>query len=272
MDTTQEPEQQEPNDEPAPADEWLSARNAVQQNEVQVKIKDVKVKKIPLEYLGDESESKDELLAITVEITNLSPTQKTEYDTWQGGDFVIGRDFATLKDNYGNSYKRISFGIGTDIVGSVKRSESVYPNKSITDTLVFEQPIENTTHLDLELPASNFGGTGMLRIRIPDEMLRSSMPDPVEVERLAAEQKAAEQAAADKAAREAEAARLAEEEKKFRTWTAKASGRRVEAKLISYANGVIILESRQGKRTRVALDKLSEADNAFVKKWRAERN
>ena len=33
--------------------------------------------------------------------------------------------------------------------------------------LVFELPVENTQWLHLELPAKNFGGSGMLRFEIP---------------------------------------------------------------------------------------------------------
>jgi hypothetical protein len=44
---------------------------------------------------------------------------------------------------------------------------SVYPNKPVTDVLVFELPLDTATHLDLELPATNYGGKGMIRFRIP---------------------------------------------------------------------------------------------------------
>ncbi len=54
--------------------------------------------------------------------------------------------------------------------GRVDR-ESIYPGKAITDVLIFELPVENAEHLDLELPAENFGGTGMVRLRIPARMV-----------------------------------------------------------------------------------------------------
>jgi len=38
--------------------------------------------------------------------------------------------------------------------------------------LVFEPPIEKAEYLRLELPASNAGGTGMLRIQIPAKMIQ----------------------------------------------------------------------------------------------------
>jgi len=83
----------------------------------------------------------------------------------------FGRDFATLKDNFENSYKRINFGFSTQPVGGIERVESIYPDKVATDLLVFEIPLDTVEYLRLELPAKNFGGSGMLRIQIPKEMI-----------------------------------------------------------------------------------------------------
>jgi hypothetical protein len=70
--------------------------------------------------------------------------------------------------------------------------------------------------------------------------------------------------------RSAAEARLAEQEAEFRTWTAKGSGKTIEAKRISYAAGTVTLESREGKRSKVPLDKLSDEVQQFVAKWRKE--
>jgi hypothetical protein len=104
-----------------------------------------------------ETSSQDDLLLIEDEITNLSPSKKLDYRGWNGADFVFGRDFASLKDNFDNSYKRINFGFSTQVVGQVK-SESIYPGKSQRDVLVFEKPVPNVEYLNLELPAGNFRG------------------------------------------------------------------------------------------------------------------
>jgi hypothetical protein len=86
-------------------------------------------------------------------------------------DISFDRDYATLEDNFGNTYKRINFGFSSNPVGAVERSESIYPNKSVSDVLVFEMPIDTIEYLRLELPAKNFGGTGMLRLEIPKQMI-----------------------------------------------------------------------------------------------------
>ncbi|MCK4659228.1 MAG: hypothetical protein KAV82_06860 [Phycisphaerae bacterium] len=152
---------------------WASAKQALRQGDVELRITRVLVGKVPLRGGFDDREttSQDELLAIHVEITNRSQSKKVEYQGWLGRDFAFNRDYATLEDNFGNRYKRINFGIGTKIVGHVE-SESIYPGKSLGDVIVFELPVDTAEYLNLELPAKNFGGDGMLRLRIPAGMIQ----------------------------------------------------------------------------------------------------
>ena len=157
----------------APAkDTWAPAGSPVRQGDMQIRVASVKTGKVAIRDAmgGENSNSKDALLSITVELTNLSETKKLDYTTWGGGNFAVERDFATLKDNFDNSYKRINFGMDPP-VGRIK-SDSIYPGKSLTDVLVFELPVAKVTDLYLELPAQNFGGTGMIRLQIPASMIQ----------------------------------------------------------------------------------------------------
>jgi len=152
--------------------EWADAREAVQQGDMQLRVVNVKIGKVPLkDSFRDDAESKDELLTITVELKNVNATKKIDYNTWSGKSISFDRDFATLKDNFENSYKRINFGFSTQPAGGIERVESIYPDKVVTDLLVFEIPLDTVEYLRLELPAKNFGGSGMLRIQIPKEMI-----------------------------------------------------------------------------------------------------
>jgi len=157
----------------APEPEWASAKNAVRQGDIELRVMRVLTGKVPLRSgFGDgESSSEDDLLAIHLEIINRSQNKKIEYRSWLGRDIAFSRDYATLQDNFGNTYKRISFGFGTKIVGHTE-SESIYPGKSLGDVLVFELPIDTAEYLRLELPAKNFGGEGMLRLQIPADMIQ----------------------------------------------------------------------------------------------------
>lgn len=255
--------------------EWASAKQPVRQGDVQVRVVRSAKEQTPLNRLGEDTRSKEELLSVYLEVRNLSTSTKLTYKTWQGADFSFDRDYARLTDNFGNSYKRIKFGFGTEIVGQV-RTDSIYPNKSIRDVLVFESPIENTEYLELELPADNFGGEGMLRIRIPREMYAGLSPEGLArqvAERQAArESERAAREAAGQATRKAELQRLASlDEFKFRTWTSRKGGHTTEAKIISYANGVVTIENPDGKKIKVPVEKLSEEDGRYIEEWRSNR-
>jgi hypothetical protein len=104
-------------------------------------------------------------------IENRGDSRKIDYRGWSGQNFDIGRGTASVEDDLGNAYKRINFGFTNAVVGQI-RSESVYPGKSASDVLVFEEPIQKAKFLKLELPASAFGGSGSLRIKIPTEMIQ----------------------------------------------------------------------------------------------------
>jgi hypothetical protein len=155
-----------------PEVEWAAAETPVKQGDVQIQVKGVRVGKVPLkERIGDSSgESKDVLLMIDLEVANLGETKKLDYRSWGGRASSFGTRTA-LTDNFDNKYKVVNFGFSSEVVGSVQ-SESVYPGKSIRDVLVFEEPIGKVEYLNLELPAAQFGGEGMLRIRIPASMIQ----------------------------------------------------------------------------------------------------
>jgi hypothetical protein len=153
--------------------QWASAADPVRQGDIELRVTQVLEGKVPLRTGFDDREtaSQDDLLAINIEMKNLSRSSKIEYSSWQGRDMAFSRDYATLQDNFGNGYKRISFGFGMDIVGQTQ-SDSIYPGKSLADVLVFELPVDTAEYLNLELPAKNFGGEGMLRLRIPANMIQ----------------------------------------------------------------------------------------------------
>jgi hypothetical protein len=50
-------------------------------------------------------------------------------------------------------------------------SASICPGKSVEDVVVFEEPVARAEYLRLELLASTFKGTGMLRFQIPKSMI-----------------------------------------------------------------------------------------------------
>ncbi len=150
---------------------WASADNAIRQGDTEVFVSEVVVGKVRLiGFRGRVTASEDELLAITLKVSNSGENRIIQYNSWRGADFSFARNRATLTDNFGNTYERSQFDAVREVAGHTK-SASLHPGESVTDVLVFERPLANVEHLKLELPGRNIGGEGMLRIRIPQNMI-----------------------------------------------------------------------------------------------------
>jgi hypothetical protein len=121
---------------------------------------------------GKPGASTEKHLIVWLGIENESATKKVNYRTW-APELPFGNDAALLRDEFGNIYKRVMFGVGVEPLLRM-RSASIYPGKGITDVLVFELPIEKATRLDLELPGENVGVDGIYRFRIDVRKLRTS--------------------------------------------------------------------------------------------------
>jgi len=103
-------------------------------------------------------------LIIHLRLSNLSDAKKIDFTTWRGTGASIVRDYATLKDNNQNTYQRVP---NESELYVLSNGDSIYPHQSFVDTLIFQLPVPNQQWLHLELPAQNFGGTGVIRFEIP---------------------------------------------------------------------------------------------------------
>jgi hypothetical protein len=155
---------------PAAEEKIADATESVQQGDAVLRVIGLQIDFVPVKSFSGDAKSKEERLMISLELANSSTTKIMRYRGWgaQWSDFD-GRDRASLKDDMGNSYKSVYFGAGAQVVGQVSDEASIYPQKSLTDVLVFEPPIE-CQYLVLALPASAVGGKGMFRLRIPRDM------------------------------------------------------------------------------------------------------
>jgi hypothetical protein len=138
--------------------------------DVRIQVGWVVVNHVNYEEILEKARSQEKYLGIQVRIENGGMTRKIDYKGWASLVNVFGG--ATLTDNVGNSYNRKNFGLGTQIVGQVQEATSIYPGKSVEDLLVFETPLDNIQHLQLELPGSTVGVGGKIRIQIPKAMIR----------------------------------------------------------------------------------------------------
>ena len=160
----------QPTTPPAPVVEtWLSPDQPGQLGDVQVRLLSVTLAPVVLltAYNDERAKSKEPMLSIVLEVSNVGPNLKLDFKTLSGERFFGQEHKATLVDNFGNHYRGIDF-------GSSSRPEfrtvdaSIYPGKMIKDQLVFEAPIGTAAHLDLQIPAMNVGQEGFFRFRIPE--------------------------------------------------------------------------------------------------------
>ncbi len=191
-----------------PEPSWSPSDNAVRHGDLQVKIASASIGKVALkDVIREAAVSEKEFLIVKLELLNLNTTKKVEYYTWSGKDISFDRDYATLKDDFGNGYKRIGFGFGSYPIGAVEKYASVHPFKTLTEVLVFEVPIATATYVVLELPAKNYGAEGVIRFRIPMTSVQGS-----DAAAKAEAEVAATRRAEDLARRREEARRLTEAE------------------------------------------------------------
>jgi hypothetical protein len=170
---------------------------------------------------------------------------------------------ASLKDDTGNSYSRCYFGI-SEVVGQVDDGESIYPEKSLSDCLVFELPTDTCQALFLELPASAVGGSGALRMKLPRSLWDGDARKREEI-------KQKREHALTLAEEAAESNRMEDEKKKkwldklrFRTWKSESGKFTIKAKFLRDDKEAIYLEKDNGKEITVKKDRLSKFDTKWI--------
>jgi hypothetical protein len=149
--------------------EWAPHDAAVRQGDVELVITELAVRTVEIvETFGDGTgRLEGEWLVVAFEVSNMSDARKLDYRAWRESGVFDSQP--RLGDDAGNAYKQI--GTYHELVGASRNVESVYPGASVADVLIFEPPVGAATHLDLELPAANFGGEGTIRFRIPAEAI-----------------------------------------------------------------------------------------------------
>lgn len=112
------------------------------------------------QYDGKIATGENDQLIVIVQVLNTSDTKKVNYTTFMGSDFSFGAGVASLKDEHLNTYKRITYGIDDRRVVGRTTQASIHPHQSVTDTLIFEIPIEQANAFVLELPGTSIEAEG----------------------------------------------------------------------------------------------------------------
>jgi hypothetical protein len=158
---------------PTDEDQWADASmKKLRSGDATVAIAEAVVDQIAVVELGRNGRSKDKVLGIMLTVGNNSTTRKIDYESWGDTGKIFGEHIPKLTDNYGNRYKRMTFGAFTKPTLQVG-STSIHPDQQVRDIIVFEEPLKNVKYLNLELPASAFGSQEKdLQFRIPVSMIQ----------------------------------------------------------------------------------------------------
>lgn len=186
-------------------------------------------------HLGDSLEaSKEPLLKIALSIESKNQNRKLDYKGW-GPKYGLAKNPAYVRDEFGNRYKPLSFGLLT-VDGQVMHTQAVYPGKPLQERLVFERPIDAAQFLILELPGEAMGVVGRF-----EAVMYAPGREP-----------------------EVKKAQAATPARKLRTWTSKA-GTELVAELIDFQDGKAHLQKESGDVLEVKIGDLSKQDQAVVR-------
>ena len=156
--------------------EWTQSRS-VKQGDIQLTLIKTHIE-TQRSIAHDDPRYKDLVLtngfAVEIEITNLSPAKIVRGKGWSGENNV------TLTDNFGNKYPQNTYRNPDPRWPSPPLMDefTLYPNQSTRDYMRFDTLVKNIQWLHLELPAENFGGSGVIRFEIPASQINIQWPPP----------------------------------------------------------------------------------------------
>jgi hypothetical protein len=168
---TKAPEASAPEVPATPAAPLDGTQGAVVFGDVHVWMMSTAEAKVSYQDLTGNQVSAEPLCQIGVRIHNTSKTKKLDYRGWCGAGVLLGAS-ARLVDEFGNSYRAMNFGLGSQVQGQILEA-AIYPEKWVDDLLVFELPVQRATKLTLTLPGENVGGTGVVQIQLPRNWKRT---------------------------------------------------------------------------------------------------
>lgn len=120
---------------------------------------------------GVERRSDGEQIIVVLAMSNLAGAAPMRYEGWgnDAGDLSLTAR-ASLSDDLGTRYTRAATSLGLESwVGQVSGSRAVGPGETLADVLVFGPPNPKASKFTLELPRSNWGVSGVLRLDVPAE-------------------------------------------------------------------------------------------------------
>lgn len=237
-----------------PTDSLVADELSASSGDIEVRLKGTSIDIVPLHDFSGNGKSEHKLLMVRIQIGNKSTTKKLTYTSWSS---IAFGDRATLRDEFDNHYAAVNFGI-TKVVGQAEQRNSIYPQKSIDDLLVFEVPTDSSRRLKLTLPGS------ALSIESDLVLVFSNPIAPVA---------AAPTPPSDPLGSAKDAVRIQREPTpinpapltRMRLWTSSDGKFKIVAEYVSKLNDKVRLKRQSdGTVIEVQLEKFSDADRAYV--------
>jgi hypothetical protein len=153
---------------------WLDVSKGVwQRDDVLVKISMMWVGKVQLKGPKDKNESsRDKVLVVGVQISNVGPARRIEYRSWQQPPPAESAP-AQVTDSTGKGLPGKKFPEGWEVPFHAQNG-AILPGRTHDDWLVFEAPEGKFDYIRLELPVWAFGGTGEpVRLHVPASLIGS---------------------------------------------------------------------------------------------------
>ena len=162
---------------PSPGDQsqidWVDAsQDAVQVGDVRVRLVSVVIGTVELKDAKGKKRPSDKCLILKVRVSNAGAEHVVQFNSWYQPLAVGEKAVPLLHDNRRKLYSLRDFAGDTEVVGRVARA-TLPPAKKVEDLLVFRELPDHVDFLRLELPASAFGSSGMVRMQIPGRMISS---------------------------------------------------------------------------------------------------
>lgn len=148
--------------------DWVPAdKSSAHSGDFEVSVNSVKCDYVQLKRITSrEAKTSQRRLQIEIEITNNNKEKKYELLSWRYPCHAVS---ALLEDDKGNTYKPVV--ISGAIPEGGFQKESIYPEKTLSDILVFEMPVKGIKYLRLTLPGENCQMDDSFHIEIPGVMI-----------------------------------------------------------------------------------------------------
>ena len=104
-------------------------------------------------------------------VSNAGAERVVQFTSWNKPVSLGEKGVPLLHDNQGRLYSLKSFPDEVEVAGQVTHAV-LPPSKKVEDVLVFEGRPTQVEFLRLELPASAFGSSGIVRMQIPGRMIQ----------------------------------------------------------------------------------------------------